>query len=654
MPNKSKNKSGKLKTITGVIRISAKPTGYINPEEGLAKRSKDPVLIPEEKLNTALDGDTVEVTYGKQKNQDGGPLGEVLRIVKRAKIRFVGTTIKDGDKMVVQGDNPKLYRPIVLKNLDKTMVEPGVKVFAEITKWEDSKDNPEGKIIEIIGTPGNHEVEMQAIMLDKGFVFNFPPVVEKEAEEIQSNFPATFKKELGVRRDMRDRLTMTIDPESAKDFDDALSFKDLGNNTYEIGIHIADVAFFVRPGTELDREASERATSVYMVDRTIPMLPEGLSNDICSLVPNQDRLTFSAVFNITTDGKITDEWYGRTAIHSDKRFSYEGAQEALDNPQAKFHKELTALNKVAKALNEKKIAGGAILFADSEVGFELDEDGRPIRIYPKVRTDTHLMIEDFMLLANRKVAEFVHKKTDGKENTFVYRIHDAPDTEKIADLAAFLKPLGYSLSVDDSKPITSAEINKMLERADDKPEEFMVQQATIRSMAKAVYATSNIGHFGLAFEHYTHFTSPIRRYPDLLVHRLLDFYLKNERPSKEILAGISHEVIHSSQMEVKASEAERESIKFKQTEYMQQHIGKVFDGIVSGVAKFGIFIEETTTKTNGMVRLGTLKEYYEYDEKKYALISKQSGKKIRLGDKVRIKVTGADPLKKIVDFEIVS
>ena len=495
---------------------------------------------------------------------------------------------------------------------------------------------------------------MQSIVLDKGLPIRFPDAVEKEGERVASEAPADMEQEAKKRRDFRTTPTFTIDPHDAKDFDDALSIKKLDNGNFEVGVHIADVSHFVTPGSILDKEASKRATSIYLVDRTIPMLPEALSNNICSLMPEVERLAFAAVFEMDIVGNIKNEWFGRTIIKSDKRFSYEEVQDILDTKSDSPHKEfLFNLRDIARGLRQKKLDAGAVTFEDSEVKFVLDEENRPIAIKLKERLEAHMLIEDFMLLANKKVAEFAAKKHKDLPDAFVYRIHDYPDVEKMTHLKNFLEPLGYHLKIENDE-IKSEDLNNLLAQAEGKTEQAIIQKAAVRSMSKAIYSVSNIGHWGLAFPHYTHFTSPIRRYPDVLVHRLLNIYLQGQTPDEKTIKYIAEQVVHSSSMEQKASEAERESIRYKQIEYMADKVGQVFDGIISGVAEWGIFVEEITTRTDGLVGLRSLhNDFYEYDQKKFALVGRRTGTTYRLGDKVKIKLMKTDLKERQVDYILV-
>lgn len=638
-------------TITGTLRISKKGIGFIYDD-----KSNDTVIIEPAFLHQALHGDTVTVL--KHPNfKDDETTGEVTEIVKRKKLGFIGTIEQTGKDLTLKADDGRMYATILIAessipNDDKKLI--GQKALVEIVDWPVGQKNPIGEIVEVLGEPGTHEVEMQSIVLDKGLPIRFPDAVEKEGERVASGAPADMEQEAKKRRDFRTTPTFTIDPHDAKDFDDALSIKKLDNGNFEVGVHIADVSHFVTPGSILDKEASKRATSIYLVDRTIPMLPEALSNNICSLMPEVERLAFAAVFEMDIAGNIKNEWFGRTIIKSDKRFSYEEVQDILDARSDSPHKEfLFNLRDIARGLRQKKLDAGAVTFEDSEVKFVLDEENRPIAIKLKERLEAHMLIEDFMLLANKKVAEFAAKKHKNIPDAFVYRIHDYPDVEKMTHLKNFLEPLGYHLKIENDE-IKSEDLNNLLAQAEGKTEQAIIQKAAVRSMSKAIYSVSNIGHWGLAFPHYTHFTSPIRRYPDVLVHRLLNIYLQGQTPDEKTIKYIAEQVVHSSSMEQKASEAERESIRYKQIEYMADKVGQVFDGIISGVAEWGIFVEEITTRTDGLVGLRSLhNDFYEYDQKKFALVGRRTGTTYRLGDKVKIKLMKTDLKERQVDYILV-
>jgi ribonuclease R len=499
-------------------------------------------------------------------------------------------------------------------------------------------------VTDVLGQAGEHEAEIHSIVAEFGLPLRFPDKILEVAEKINGSIP---KSEIEKRRDFRNITTITIDPEDAKDFDDALSLELLPNGNYEVGVHIADVSHYLKEDSQLDKEAYKRATSVYLVDRTIPMLPERLSNNLCSLNPNEDKLTFSAVFELDNNAHIRNEWFGRTIIHSDKRFSYEDAQEVIENVKGPFTKELTILNELALKLRVERFMRGSINFETTEVKFKLDDSGKPLGVIPKERKDAHKMIEDFMLLANKKVAEFINKKGKGRKHTFVYRIHDFPDPERINAFSVFAKKFGHKMSTEQDSLATS--LNTLIEDIEGTPEQNVLQRLAIRSMAKAKYTTERSGHFGLAFAHYTHFTSPIRRYPDVMVHRLLDYYLKGG----ESVSPVKYEekCKHSSEMEVKASDAERASIKYKQVEYIESVKDREFAGIVSGVTEYGVFVEMVENKCEGMVRVSTMSDdYYEFDEDNYRIIGKRNKKTITLGDDVIVKVTGTDIDRRTIDL----
>ena len=635
----------KSKTIEGVIKIVRKGGFLPLPDE-----PKNELYIPTDYTWPAFSGDTVEVTLTGDKTPEGKPIAKVTKVIERGESRLVGTIIKEANDFFLQPNNERLPRFKLLASPLKPKVE--YKALAIFKDWTKKDEAPTATLEAILGPVGEHEAEMQSIIAGHGIVYDFPPAVEAEAAEIKKNFIDNVAAEAKVRRDCRETLTFTIDPVDAKDFDDAISFKDLGNNTYEVGVHIADVSHYVRPGMALDAEARRRATSIYLVDRTIPMLPEVLSNDVCSLVPHEERLTFAAIFTLNDQAEIVDEWFGRTIIKSDHRFSYEAAQEVLDGKSDIYKKELTTLNKLAYKLREQKMNAGAITFDDTEVKFILDAKGKPIEIVQKVRTDSHLLIEDLMLLANRRVAEFASKYNEDQPHTFIYRVHDWPNIEKLGNLANFLKPLGYELSLAKDR-LHSSDLNALLAAAAERAESHIINRAAVRAMAKAVYSTENIGHWGLAFSYYTHFTSPIRRWPDVLVHRLLAIFLAHKKPTEAMLKSISEDVVNSSAREAEAAEAERESIKYKQVEYMSAHLGEEYNGIISGVAEFGIFVEELSTKSEGLISVRDLDDYYDYDEKTISLVGRKTKKRYRLGDKIKIKIKAADPARRRLDFSLV-
>ncbi len=644
------NAKEKMK-IVGTISLNSKGVGFVASD-----LFKEDVEIQTAFLNTALNKDEVEIMLHPGLSRQKRPMGEVLKVIKRAKESFVGMLEAENGEFFLVPDDKKMYVDILIHKNNTKGTVGGEKVLARIIKWDDPKKTPEGEIIKILGKKGEHNVEMESIVLEKGFEIEFPYEVEKEAEETEANEKRISENEISKRRDFRDTLTFTIDPVDAKDFDDAISLKKLADDEYEIGVHIADVSHYVKEGTSMNTEARKRGFSVYLVDRTIPMLPEILSNDICSLNPMEEKLSFSAVFTLDKNGNISERWFGKTVIKSDKRFSYEEAQETLDAKSGEHFEALNMLNLIAKKLRDEKFKKGAIDFEQDEVKFELDKDGKPLRIYIKKRLDTHKLVEEFMLLANKEVAEFIFKASKSKKekhNPFIYRIHDVPDREKIDQLSIFLRALGYELELKE-KTLTAKDLQMLFKLIEGKAEESMIKTAAIRSMTKAVYSTKNIGHFGLAFEYYTHFTSPIRRYADLLVHRLLEKHLQDKSIPKHEWNLYEKMAMETTEKEIAAAEAERNSKKYKQVEYMQDHIGEVFDGVISGVTEWGLYVEEANTKSDGMVSLRNLTDdFYIYDEKNYALVGEKTKKRYGLGDKVKVKLLGADLDRRTLDYVFV-
>ncbi len=659
-----KSKEGKI--LKGIIKVTAKPIGFVV----VPGRDED-IIVFEENLNCALDRDEVEVEIiGKDRGRDKG---KVLRVARRSRTEFVGTIEKEGNKIFFRPDDPRFYRDVDLFDFPKE-VKPGEKALASI-KWDNPHLDPKGRILKVIGKKGEHETEMRSILLDKGIVYDFPNDVEREAERVAEEFRNESSLQ-NSRRDFRNILTFTIDPKDAKDFDDALSYEELparagsasGGNKIRVGVHIADVSHFVQPGTVLDREAEKRSFSTYLVDRTIPMLPEVLSNDLCSLNPRVDRFAFSAVFEIERGtGKILDRWFGKTIINSDHRFSYEEAQSLLEAGEGnslrsqdashislrEFLRPLQELNCIAKIYREENKKNGAIEFETDEVRFELDQQGKPLRVYKKPRLDTMKMIEEWMLLANREVAKFISEKIAKRGGVSIFRVHDLPNMEKIEELAIFVRALGHDLPLKGGY-VKAKDLNLLLSAIEDHPAESLIKTAAIRSMAKAEYSTKNIGHFGLAFEYYTHFTSPIRRYPDLMVHRILDKHLKDQPISKNELARFEKIAQEASAKEIKIAEAERESIKYKQVEFMESKIGQEFEAVVSGVTEWGMYVEDPETKAEGLVRLRDMEgDHYVLDQKNYAIVGERAKTKFSLGDFVRVRLISADLDRKTLDFKLV-
>ncbi|OGI63344.1 ribonuclease R [Candidatus Nomurabacteria bacterium RIFCSPHIGHO2_01_FULL_40_12] len=647
-----------INKLQGIISISSKGTGYV--AIGADKNKEQDPEIDFKHLNTAMHGDMVEIILHPLRSSlgRGRQTAEVIKIISRAKMHFAGVLEKEQNLLFLKPDDNKMYTDILIPAESLKGAKMGEKVFVEIVSWKDAKKAPIGKVVKILGTPGDNDTEMHSIAMEKGFDSELPEKVYNEAKKIKHD--GIKESDYGGRRDFRKILTFTIDPSDAKDFDDAISFQEIANNEYEIGVHIADVSHYVKVGSSLDEEARERGTSVYLVDRTIPMLPEILSNDLCSLVPHKDRLTMSAVFTIDKNAKVKNEWFGKTVIHSQKRFTYEEAEEIIKKTTAPLHKELSVLNNLAKKLKKERFAQGAISLDQEEVKFVLDKNGVPIKVIKKQRGDSNRLIEELMLLANKKVAE---KMSGGVKNgkfatsksgeVFVYRVHDLPSKEKMADLAFFLRSLGHKVSLQNGV-IPTHEINRLLENLAGKNEADTVHRAVIRSMAKAVYSTKNIGHYGLAFEHYTHFTSPIRRYPDIMVHRLLFGFLVNKKVGKDKFHEYEKIARISSEQEKRASDAERVSIKYKQVEYMSKRTGQKFDGIISGITEWGMYVEEIETKCEGLVRVRDMNDdFYVFNEKKLELMGQKKKKKYKLGDRVKIKVKSADLEKKTIDYVLV-
>ncbi len=628
-----------------IIRTTPKGLGFVaHPTD-----EKESIRIEPGNLATAMHGDNVRVEVLPHRVR-GEQVARVTDVLHRAKTKFVGSVEDRDGALVLIPDNRKSYTPILLIDAGESV--PGDKAFVELVAWTDPTQLPTGRVIENIGKKGNHEVEIRSIILEKGIDDTFPKEVEEEAQRIHEAYNADAA--LAGRKDFRTTTTFTIDPVDAKDFDDALSVRFLEDGTMEVGVHIADVSHFVVPGSALDREARVRGFSSYLVDRTIPMLPEVLSNDLCSLKPDVDRLTYSCWFTLAPSGEILSRDFGRGIIHSVRRFTYEEAQTVLTAGQGEYYKELHALNTWAKRSRAERMQRGAIDFEQHEVRFELADDGVPLSAYTKERLDTHKLIEEFMLLANREVAEFIHGMYEKKRHPFIYRVHDTPNPERIGDLAEFVHALGYTLEMTPQGGVTGRALNKLFTEVAEAPEADLILTAGLRSMSKAIYSTRNIGHFGLALKAYTQFTSPIRRYADLLVHRLL--FAQQTQGTLPIndypfYAKLAEEI---SERELSIIEAERESVKLKQSEYMAARIGQEFEGVISGASDWGIFVEEKDTHAEGLVRMANMpNDYYRHEPKKYRVIGERTKKVYSLGDVVCFKVLGVDVDRKQIDCALV-
>ncbi len=644
---------------TGTIDFTTQGTAYV-----VISTDEDDVFIPFRKSKDALHGDLVKVKLFNRRGK-GKPEGEVVEVIKRKKERFVGTIQITPKFAFVVPDYSKLHADFFIKLEDVNGAQNGQKVLVQFLQWDRNSQNPNAKVIEVLGNAGIHETEINAIMAEYGLPMHFEPEVEAAAQQLATKITP---EEIAKRRDFRNITTFTIDPADAKDFDDALSIQKLENGNWEIGVHIADVTHYLKPNTILDNEAVSRATSVYLVDRCVPMLPEVLSNFACSLRPNEEKYCFSAVFELSDEAQLQSQWFGKTVIYSNHRFSYEDAQLVIETEQGDYKDELLTLNRLAKTLRNERTAKGSIFFDKAEVKFTLDDAGAPTGVYFKTQKDAHKLIEDFMLLANKKVAEFLGKgKKDATEinvnakpskdkktkaaDGVVYRVHDVPKDEKLLDLNNFVARFGYSVAVGN-KQKTAQSINKLLHDVKDKKEQSMIELLAVRSMPKAVYTTHNTGHYGLGFDFYTHFTSPIRRYPDVMVHRLLEAKINHghylNADELELLCK------HSSEMEKLAAEAERSSIKYKQVEFLSDKIGLLFKGIISGVNEWGIFVEIVENKCEGMIRTRDMKDdMYVFDADNYRMVGRRTNKIYALGDTVMIKVKRADLVKKQLDFEFI-
>ncbi|MBF0694126.1 MAG: ribonuclease R [Flavobacterium sp.] len=654
-PGKYLVKAASQDYYEGRIDMTSRKTAYFICED-----FAEDVFIPTNNLNHALDGDTVKV-YVYNRRSGKRPEGEVIEIIERKKTEFVGVIDIQKNFAFVTTANVKMYTDIFIPKDKIGEAQQGDVVVVKIEDWPKKADSPFGSVINVLGKPGEHDTEMHAILAEYGLPYEFPPEVEEYAQKIDTSIQ---ESEIANRRDMRDTLTFTIDPRDAKDFDDALSFKKLDNGNFEIGIHIADVSYYLQEGTILDDEAYQRATSVYLVDRVVPMLPEVLSNFACSLRPHEEKYTFSAVFEISPQAQVTNQWFGRTVTYSDQRFSYEEAQHIIETQGNMIPADISItgsdyevpdhiveatlkLDELAKIFRRNRLKNGAISFDKVEVKFHLNERDEPTGVYFKESKDSNHLIEEFMLLANRKVAEYIGKQ----KKTFVYRIHDEPNEDKLIGLQSVIAKFGYKIDLRSKKDISKS-LNSLLSDVQGKKEQNLVDTLAIRTMSKAKYSTDNIGHYGLAFDYYSHFTSPIRRYPDVMVHRLLQYYLDGGKSVSEDVYEAKSE--HSSNMEALATNAERDSIKYMQVKYMQDHQEEEFLGVISGVTEWGIYVEIVSNKCEGMCRIREIKDdYYTFDEKQYALVGEISKNILQLGDEVFVKVKNADLVKKQLDFHFI-
>ncbi len=641
-PGKYRFKS-KTGYIVGTVDMTAYGSAYVVSDE-----VDEDVYISESNLHHALNGDKVRV-YLFARRRDRRLEGEVVEILERKRKTFVGVVTITGHYAFLIPDNRLMPYDIFIPRSKLNGAKNGQKAIARITKWPDKVKNPFGEIIEVLGNPGEHETEIHAILAEFELPARFAPEVERAAKRI----PAKITREdLAGRRDFRKVTTFTIDPADAKDFDDALSIRFLKDGLVEVGVHIADVTHYVHPGTVLDREAYERATSVYLVDRVVPMLPEHLSNGVCSLNPREDKLTFSAVFHLTPDAKVVDSWFGKTVIRSDRRFTYEEAQEIIETKRGDLAKEILKLNELAQIMRKRRFAHGSLDIERVEVKFDIDDKGTPLGVFFKVSKEANQLIEEFMLLANRHVAELVGKRmsSGGREKTFVYRVHDKPKEDKLESFTRIARKLGYEVRTENRRALARS-MNKLIKQVVGKPEQNLIETLALRAMAKAVYTTRNIGHYGLAFDYYTHFTSPIRRYPDMMVHRLLERYLKGGKSVNE--DEYEERCRHASEMERKAIDAERASIKYKQVEYLADKVGHVYDGIIAGVTDWGIYVEINENKCEGMIPIRELADdFYELDEENFTIIGRRKGRRFTLGDPIRVEIARVNLEKRQLDLRL--
>ena len=650
---KGERQSKNVQYVEGKVSMTRDGIGFVTVE-GMT----EDIFIPMRKMRGALHGDRVKAAIPKHKKVSTRRIeGEVLAVIERSNKPHVGILVIRGQQVwaIVESRTMPYDIRIPVESLDELpeidglKASNGMKVAVLVTDWPKKAPEPLGRIVDVLGKPGENDTEMHSILAEYGLPYRFPQDVEEAANKISE---VITEEDLRGRRDMRKVTTFTIDPTDAKDFDDALSMRKLENGNFEVGVHIADVTYYVTPGTKVDQEAFTRGTSVYLVDRTIPMLPENLSNKLCSLRPHEDKLCFSVVFEMNAKAKVISSWFGRTVINSDWRFDYEAAQDIIENGKGPLCNEILDLHSLATILRKQRFDAGAVNFERPEIKVIVDKEGKPIDVVQKESHESNWLIEEFMLLANRTVAEHVARKCKAKNPTFVYRIHDNPNPEKIEELRRFAKNFGHQMGATGDKREISHSLNALMGEVKDRPEENALQMMALRSMARAVYSTENIGHYGLAFDYYTHFTSPIRRYPDMMVHRLLAMYMDGAKSQDKLF--YEECCKHSSEREQIATDAERASVKYKMVEFMQDKIGREFDGTVSGLTEWGIYVEIEPTKIEGMVSLREVREdYLVFDEENYRTVGKGTGRIFNLGDKVRIKVLRASLEQKLLDYELV-
>ena len=641
MGRKKKRKLRQEKTFTGVVDHVKRRYCFVSSDE-----ITDDIKIKSRDMKNAINGDKVLFKLLNNYNYKSFE-GAIIKVIERSKNEFIGKIEDHNDFAFFIPDNKKIFTDFFIKKKSKKKYDNNIKVLVKVTNWN-SRRKPEADVIKIIGKSGENDTEIHSIIHEFNLSTSFPKSVEKETHNLLNKIS---NEEIKKRKDLRNIKTFTIDPDDAKDFDDALSIKKNDDDSFSVGIHIADVSHFFSNKTEINKEAEKRATSVYLVDRTIPMLPEKLSNDLCSLKPNTDRLTFSVLFDVNIKAEIKNIWIGKTIIHSDKRFTYDNAQDAIDNNNSSFSKDLKILNSISKIIRSKRFKSGAFNFKTKEVKFKLDDNKKPIGVYNKIRKDTHKMIEEYMLLANKIVAEKINEfeKNNKQKYTFVYRVHEDPKEEKLIELKNYINQFGYKINTEEQH--LSQSLNDLMEKIKGKPEESSIEKFAIKSMSKAKYSTSKEKHFGLAFHNYTHFTSPIRRFPDVMVHRLLYKYLNAGKPEDKTY----YEILckHSTKMEINATKAERESIKFKQTEYMTAFINQEFEAVISGVTEWGIYAEIIKTKCEGLIKISSMKDdYYDFDDNKIQIVGKRTKKIYQLGQKIIVKVVNTDINKRTIDLEL--